>query len=149
MGFSDQHYGPLDQSGLKYLTVPIKDGSKMDYERSICVCIARTLPEFKEAVVIFRPEDALPEYEKYDEAYFRDHVLLIMYGWIDGWGGWTAESVTISGAELCIGLSDRVRTPGRMYPCVAYFNQQGLEISKDDFDGVDTISIFDRAINTK
>ena len=122
-------YGPDGVAGaLNYVTVPIKDGSSLDNERSISVCIARTLPEFKEAVSIFRPEDALPEYDKYDETYFRNHVLLILYGGLNVGGKWTAETVTKKGAELCIGLSDTVRISNlnTVYPAMTYFIQQGL-----------------------
>ena len=145
-------YGPDGVAGaLNYVQVPIKDGSSLDNKRSICVCIARTLPEFKEAVSIFRPEDALTEYDKYDETYFRNHVLLILYGGLNVGGKWTAEMVTKKGAELCIGLSDTVRisNPNTVYPAMTYLIQQGLEISKEDFGGIDTISIFDQAINTR
>ena len=80
LGYSNYWQSPKDRNVLTYVTVPIQNGSEIENKRSLCVCIARTLSEFKEVVSIFTQENALPEYEKYDESYFRDHVLLVMYG---------------------------------------------------------------------
>ncbi|MCI8331993.1 MAG: hypothetical protein HFE78_04140 [Clostridiales bacterium] len=129
------------------ITVPIQNGTKFDNKRGIVLLVVRSFNEFREAASIFKEKDWLSEY---DEQYFQNNVLIMLYGTAPYLGlGWSVEEVKKDGAELCLGLADKVTLPDAIYLCAIQDIQQRIEISRADFDGIDTISIFDRAINTQ